>query len=157
MGGLRVADPCAGDVSEVNPFAIQADVIDSGATRANEDTSEQPCSAANIDTVKTRRRCQPRGTSPPADGAAVTARYVPARVRREVYARDGRRCAFVSADGVRCRETRFLEPHHITPHARNGATTADDLALYCRTHNALVAEQDFGRACMTRRSGRDLR
>ncbi|HEY8945503.1 MAG TPA: HNH endonuclease signature motif containing protein [Polyangiaceae bacterium] len=71
--------------------------------------------------------------------------------------RDGERCAFLSADGVRCRETRLLELHHVTPHARNGPTTADNLVLYCRAHNALAAEQDFGRAFMARRSSRDLR
>jgi hypothetical protein len=62
----------------------------------------------------------------------------------------------VSADGVRCRETRLLELHHVTPYARNGAATADNLALYCRAHNALAAEHDFGRAFMARHSGRDL-
>ncbi|HEY8945264.1 MAG TPA: HNH endonuclease signature motif containing protein, partial [Polyangiaceae bacterium] len=136
------------DVSQVSPSATQPDFIDRGDTRANEDASEQPRSAAKVDTLKTPRRCQPHGMSPPADDAAVTARYVPARVRREVYPRDGARCAFVSADGVRCRETSLLELHHVTPHARNGATTADNLALYCRAHNALAAEHDFGRAFM---------
>ncbi|HEY8945829.1 MAG TPA: HNH endonuclease signature motif containing protein [Polyangiaceae bacterium] len=145
------------DVSEMSPGETQQDDIDSAATRANVDASEQPHSPAKVDTMKTPRRSQPHATAPPADGAAVTARYVPAPVRREVYARDGRRCAFVSADGVRCRETRLLELHHVTPHARNGASTADNLALYCRTHNALAAERDFGRAFMARRSGRDLR
>ncbi|HEY8945272.1 MAG TPA: HNH endonuclease [Polyangiaceae bacterium] len=145
------------DVSEVSPVATQPNVIDSDTTRANEDASGQPRSPAKVDTMKTPHRRPPHGTSPPAECAAVTARYVPAPVRREVYARDGRRCAFVSADGVRCRETRLLELHHVTPHARNGATTADNLALYCRAHNALAAEHDFGRAFMARRSGRDLR
>jgi len=145
------------DVSQVSPVATQSDAIDSSATRANEDASENSRSPAKVDTVKTPRRCQTHVTAPPTEGAAATARYVPAAVRREVYARDGRRCVFVSADGVRCRETRLLELHHVTPHARNGATTADNMALYCRTHNALSAERDFGRAFMARRSGRDLR
>ncbi|HEY8945614.1 MAG TPA: HNH endonuclease signature motif containing protein [Polyangiaceae bacterium] len=142
--------------SEMSPGATQPDVIDSGATRANEDASEPPHWPAKVDTMKTPRRSQPHATAAPAAGATVTARYVPAQVRREVYARAGRRCAFVSADGVRCRETRLLELHHVTPHARNGATTADNLALYCRAHNTLAAEHDFGRAFMARRSGRDL-
>ncbi|HEY8945703.1 MAG TPA: HNH endonuclease signature motif containing protein, partial [Polyangiaceae bacterium] len=115
------------DVSEMSPRETQADVIDSGTTRANEDASEQPLSTVKDDTVKTPRRRQPLGTSPPAEGAAVNARYVPSAVRREVYARDGRRCAFVSAHGVRCRETTFLELHHVTPYAKNGATTAENL------------------------------
>ncbi|HEY8946146.1 MAG TPA: HNH endonuclease, partial [Polyangiaceae bacterium] len=158
------------DVSEVSPGATHPDFIDSGDTRANGDArnevtrrrgspsppSEQPRSPAEVDTMKTPRRRQPRGTSPHPDGATATTRYVPAPVRREVYARDCARCAFVSADGVRCRETKLLELHHVTPHARHGATTTDNMALYCRAHNALAAEHDFGRAFMARRSGRDL-
>jgi hypothetical protein len=148
------------DAHAVSPGETQPEVIDTaviGAAGTNKDTSAKPPSPESIDTMKTPRQCHPHATSPPAEGAAVTARYVPAPVRREVCARDGARCSFVSADGVRCRETRLLELHRVTPHARNGATTADNLALYCRTHNALAAERDFGRAFMARRSGRDLR
>jgi len=74
------------------------------------------------------------GTSAPAAGVAVTTRYVHARVRREVYARDD-----------------------VTPYAKNGAATADDMALYCAAHNATAADRDFGHAFMVRRSGREFR
>ena len=64
--------------------------------------------------------------------------------------RDGMRCTFVSADGHRCAQTGFLQFHHRVPFARGGPMTADNLALMCRPHNALLAEQDFGREHMAR-------
>ena len=54
-------------------------------------------------------------------------------------------CIYVDDRGQRCRETAFLEVHHVSPHALGGPATADNLTLRCRAHNALAAEQDFGR------------
>ncbi len=82
-------------------------------------------------------------------------RHVPAAVRREVWQRDGGRCAYVDASGQRCRETRLLELHHEQPFACGGPATASNLALRCKSHNALAAEQDFGREFMQAR--RDAR
>lgn len=76
-------------------------------------------------------------------------RYIPRSVVREVHARDGGQCTFVSSDGRRCRERGFLElHHHDTPYARGGGPTADNLRIVCRAHNALFAERDFGAAFM---------
>lgn len=66
--------------------------------------------------------------------ARVTARHVPAAVRRSVWLRDGGRCAFVGTEG-RCTETGFLEFHHLQPFADRGPTTAENLSLRCRAHN----------------------
>jgi hypothetical protein len=145
------------EANEKSPDAAQPDLIDTVPMNAHEDASKPPGSLVNTDAMKTPHRCHRHRTSSPVEGTVTTTRYVPAPVRREVYARDGGRCAFRSADGMRCRETRFLELHHFTPYARNGATTADNLALYCRAHNALAAEGDFGHAFMVRRSGREFR
>jgi hypothetical protein len=49
---------------------------------------------------------------------------------------------------VRCRETARLELHHEWPYALGGPCTEDNLALRCTAHNALAAEQDFGREHM---------
>lgn len=38
----------------------------------------------------------------------------------------------------------MLEYHHERAWALGGATTIDNLALRCRAHNALAAEEDFG-------------
>ena len=54
--------------------------------------------------------------------ASRSRRHVPAAVRREVVARDGERCAFVSDDGRRCREKGFLELDHVVPVAQGGGT-----------------------------------
>jgi 5-methylcytosine-specific restriction endonuclease McrA len=70
-------------------------------------------------------------------------RHVPAAVKREVWARDEGRCAFVGSSG-RCTERGFLEFHHVVPFADGGPTDAANLRLYCRAHNAFEAEDRFG-------------
>jgi 5-methylcytosine-specific restriction endonuclease McrA len=72
-------------------------------------------------------------------------RYVPAAERRQVFERDGGRCTYVDSHGGRCRETRYLELHHLKPFAQGGANLASNLTLRCAAHNALAAEEDFGR------------
>lgn len=75
-------------------------------------------------------------------------RCVPAAVRRAVFGRDEGRCSYVDASGRRCRETHFLELHHLHPFAMGGAHTVANLTLRCAAHNALAAENDFGRSLM---------
>jgi 5-methylcytosine-specific restriction endonuclease McrA len=70
-------------------------------------------------------------------------RYIPAAVKRVVWARDGGQCTFSGPHG-RCMERGFLEFHHLVPFAAGGETTAENLTLYCRAHNQPEAEQFFG-------------
>lgn len=67
-------------------------------------------------------------------------RHIPKAVKREVWKRDGARCAFVTRDGRRCEERESLEFHHVTPYARGGPSTVVNIELRCRTHNAYEAE-----------------
>jgi len=83
-------------------------------------------------------------------------RYVPAAVRRAVWARDGERCTYVDARGQRCRETSGLELHHDAAYALGGLPTESNLCLRCRAHNDLAAEHDFGREFMARKKGLTL-
>jgi hypothetical protein len=77
-----------------------------------------------------------------------------AAVARAVWQRDRGRCSYVDPRGQRCRETSMLEYHHEQAWALGGATTVHNLSLRCRAHNALAAEQDFGREQMAcKRSG----
>jgi 5-methylcytosine-specific restriction endonuclease McrA len=72
-------------------------------------------------------------------------RRIPARVRREVWRRDGGCCAFTGPDGTRCDETAWLEWDHIVPWALGGRS--DDPAnvrLLCRRHNQTAAKEVFG-------------
>jgi hypothetical protein len=72
-------------------------------------------------------------------------RRIPAAVRRAVFNRDGQQCTHVEPGGRRCAETHLLEFHHLQPFAKGGEHTAANLALRCAAHNALAAEDDFGR------------
>jgi hypothetical protein len=83
--------------------------------------------------------------SPTAEAPRQRVRHIPAAERRAVFERDGARCNYVDAQGQRCRETRFLELHHLTPFARGGGHVAANLAIFCRAHNTLAAEEDFSR------------
>jgi hypothetical protein len=72
-------------------------------------------------------------------------RHIPAAVRRDVFERDAARCTFVDSTGQRCRESHCLELHHLQAFAQGGGHESSNLTLRCRAHNALAAEEDFGR------------
>lgn len=70
-------------------------------------------------------------------------RRIPAAVKREVWNRDGGRCAFVGRQG-RCQQRHRIEFHHVVPFAAGGAKTASNIQLRCRQHNVYEAETYFG-------------
>jgi hypothetical protein len=78
-------------------------------------------------------------------------RHIPAAVRRAVFERDGQQCTYLDPAGRRCSETHRLEFHHLEPFAKGGEHTAVNLALRCAAHNALAAEDDFGRELIAAR------
>jgi hypothetical protein len=94
---------------------------------------------ANLERKKLAATTRPRQTKAQARGS----RHIPAAVRREVWRRDGARCAFVGAAG-RCAERGFLELHHVVPFAKGGEATTTNIELRCRAHNAYEAELSFG-------------
>jgi hypothetical protein len=102
---------------------------------------------------------RPRGQEPselpaePRTNPRQRGRHIPARVRRLVAARDGERCAYVDERGERCRETSGLELHHDHAFALGGPATEANISLRCKSHNALAAEQDFGRRFMELKKG----
>jgi 5-methylcytosine-specific restriction endonuclease McrA len=81
-------------------------------------------------------------------------RYVPSKVKREVWTRDEGQCSFRSDSGHRCESKRDLEYDHVIPVARGGQTSTSNLRLRCRAHNALEAERVFGEEFM--RAKREL-
>jgi len=89
-------------------------------------------------TAKPQRRIRP----------TRSARTVPAHVRRAVWKRDAGQCTFVGDTGHRCDARDDLELDHVTPVARGGESTVDNLRLRCRAHNQYTAECDFGVAFM---------
>jgi 5-methylcytosine-specific restriction endonuclease McrA len=93
---------------------------------------------------------RPRRTLDASD-TAPSSRRIPAAVRRAVYDRDGGRCRYVAA-GRRCSERDRLEYHHRHPFGMGGDHRLSNISLMCRAHNALLAEQDYGRASAARGS-----
>jgi 5-methylcytosine-specific restriction endonuclease McrA len=77
-------------------------------------------------------------------------RHIPAAVRRAVHERDGSRCTYRDKSGRRCPKRHDLEYHHRKPFGHGGDHSPENLALACRPHNALLAEQDFGEEVMAR-------
>ena len=91
---------------------------------------------ADLERAKHAATARPRAPRPVASGS----RHIPAAVRREVWRRDGGRCAFVGMQG-RCTERGFLEFHHIAPYAVGGQAVVENISLRCRAHNVHEAEQ----------------
>ena len=112
----------SGDVPQVLKRALKA-------LRAELD--KRRCSA----TVRPRRHPGRRSEDP---------RSVPAEVQRAVWERDGHQCTYVSEDGHRCEERRFVELDHVEAVARGGEATVSNLRVLCRAHNQLEAERTFG-------------
>ncbi len=92
--------------------------------------------------VKPERKAAPKAT-PPKDHAAI-----PAELRRQVWERDGGRCAWVGTDGRRCGSRWQVEVDHVDPVARGGKATIDRVRLLCRQHNIRHAEQVYGQEVM---------
>jgi len=84
-------------------------------------------------------------------GSRWPSRYITAAERRVVFERDGNRCSYVDERDQRCHETHHLQIHHLRAFARGGPNEAANLALRCAAHNALAAEEDFGREHMERK------
>jgi len=89
--------------------------------------------------------------SVPADtDKSPSSRHIPAAVRRLVHERDGGRCAYRDRYGRHCGKRHDLEFHHEHPFARGGDHSPGNLTLMCRSHNTLLAEQDYGEDVMAR-------
>jgi hypothetical protein len=85
---------------------------------------------------------------PKQQPAASGSRHIPARVRREVWLRDGGRCAFASpGSGRRCAARGFLEFHHVRPYGAGGEATVQNIQLRCRAHNGYEADLFYGARC----------
>jgi len=87
--------------------------------------------------------------------ASSNPEYVPARVRRAVWERDGGKCQFRLANGEICGSTYRVEiDHHPVPRAAGGPSTVENCRLACERHNDLAARRFFGNALMDRYTGR---
>ena len=89
-----------------------------------------------------RRKCAATNGPRSQRQASAGSRHIPAGVKRAVWQRDGGQCAFVGTNG-RCRETGFLEFHHVEPYAVGGKATEHNIELRCHAHNLYEARRFF--------------
>jgi len=88
---------------------------------------------------------KPRRSSDTAPTSKPNSRHIPNTIKRRVYVRDRGQCRFVSPTGERCCARSRLEFHHVQAFGFGGPPTEKNIVLFCRAHNALMAERDFGR------------
>jgi hypothetical protein len=100
---------------------------------------------ADIERTRLAAVAKPRAARP----GKATSRRVSSDVRRAVWRRDQGRCAFTGA-GRRCRETAFLEFHHVRPFEAGGEATVDNIELRCRAHNQYEADLFVGEEFIVR-------
>ncbi len=136
---LSHAAPGAG-LPELHLRAMRALVAE--LEREKYAVTDRPRSSATSETT-VEPRAEPTPKVPRQRG-----RHVPAAIRRVVFERDAGRCTYTAAPGQRCRETARLELHHVKAFARGGEHQLENVTLRCRAHNALAAEEDFGRDFM---------
>ena len=159
MAPVAAASPSRALVRPLAPERYEIRFTASGETRENlrraQDLLSHAVPSGDLDLVfgraltlliddLTRKKFavvkSPRG---PLDGPA-DARTVPAGVRREVYGRDGGRCAFIARGGRRCNDRRFIEFHHVIPVSAGGKPTVENIELRCRAHNGHEVDLFFG-------------
>jgi hypothetical protein len=66
--------------------------------------------------------------------------YIPKRISDTVFKKAQHRCEFVSPAGRRCESKHFLEIEHRVPVSLGGSDHIQNLRVYCRSHNQLMAK-----------------
>jgi hypothetical protein len=120
-----------------------AEPVDAGSSTAELDAAKAP--EAQTPAGAEREHGSAQLSESTSEHPRRRGRHIPASVRRAVFARDEGRCTYADSSGRRCAETHGLELHHLRAFAQGGEHTEANLALRCRSHNALAAEEDFGR------------
>ena len=102
---------------------------------------------------KILQKIEPKLTSPGNEAAqqSSVSRFIPASLKRAVWARDQGRCGYVDPrNGRQCNSSYALQIDHVIPYAKGGLTELKNLRLLCRAHNQYYAIQSFGLRTMSR-------
>ena len=75
---------------------------------------------------------------------------VPAKIEHQVRLRDKGQCTWIYPDRSRCPEKMMIELDHLQMICRGGQHSVDNLTSRCRHHNQYRAEQELGKAFMSR-------
>jgi hypothetical protein len=90
-------------------------------------------------------------TQEPDGTTEKRSRYIPVEVQRTIRRRSGGRCEYLDTETRRRCTGRFgLEFDHISPFARGGPSTLENLRHLCANHNRFAAVQAYGQTKMRR-------
>lgn len=70
---------------------------------------------------------------------------IPALVKHEVVLQEAMRCSYVSPDGRRCEQKRWMHFHHRKEVCRGGSNAVENITLLCSRHHRLVHEGNAAR------------
>jgi len=87
---------------------------------------------------------QERKRETPGCDERVRSRYIPSSVRERLLECAGYQCEYTGPRGVRCTARTRLEVDHIVPHRKGGSRGEENLRVFCRGHNLLAADREFG-------------
>jgi hypothetical protein len=94
-------------------------------------------------------RKERKSLSPERVAERPQSRFIPVRLKREVWKKGEGRCSFVSpVTGLRCESKYGLQFDHIEPYAMGGETSSENLRLLCANHNRLAATLAYGKQKM---------
>jgi len=106
-----------------------------------------PASSERSEQAESERSESERAKSrtPSRNSAHPKRKPLTAHELHTVNARDGRRCAFIDANGNRCPNERWLHVHHVHSVARGGTNNPQNLITLCSRHHQLVHQLSGGR------------
>ena len=135
---VAITQACADDLDQL------ADLTSHSHRHPDRAALIHTCVLSALRTHLRRRRGAEHARNPnpnpnPNPNRVPRTRHIPAHIRHTVWLRDAGCCTHISPTGRRCRETRFLQFHHLHAYAHGGPHTAANLTLRCGPHNRLAA------------------
>lgn len=64
-------------------------------------------------------------------------RPIPTDIHHEIYFRDQGECQQLGLDGKKCRDSRWIDVHHLVPVAEGGPDTVENLITLCKAHHQM--------------------
>jgi len=93
-----------------------------------------PIQKAKRHIVKKQNRTSKTVWAPKLGAAQIGRQPIPAADLHRLNLRDDRQCTFESL-GIRCKQKRWLEIHHIKPVREGGENTLENLTTLCSIHH----------------------
>jgi len=101
--------------------------------------------------VRNREDLALRKESTRKAASRTDSRYIPTKIKQQVWKRDKGRCTYVGVNHKRCNSDYLIQfDHYPIPYARGGPSKIDNLRLLCAKHNRHTAKKTYGEAAIKR-------